>query len=195
MTCCERGALSAVTALTIVLLIAATAACVALIWASREAVQTARSVRDLSDDVRERAVPILDKLDVTVDATNAELLRIDSAVTRFEEASVKVSVASSALADFVSAPADIVGGVAERMRRAWKDRRRPSDVAPESDPSEQEPGFPEPSPQAYADTQEGDRADSEAAQVPVADDSDEAPSETHATPDTTEDRWPKITSR
>ena len=110
--------------LTLVLLLAATAACVAVVWLSREAVATARSLRALSDDVRERLVPLLDKADVTVDAANAELLRIDGAITRFEDASARVSAASNTLADVVQAPADIVTGVADRVRRAWKERRQ-----------------------------------------------------------------------
>jgi len=115
---------SAVTALTIVLLIAATAACIALIWATRELVLTSRSLRALTDDTRVRLVPMLDKADITIDATNAELLRIDGAITRFEEASVRVSAASGTLAEIVQAPEKIVTGVAEKMRRAWKDRKR-----------------------------------------------------------------------
>jgi len=81
-------------------------------------------MRALSDDVRTRLVPILEKADVTIDATNAELLRIDGAITKFEEASVRVSAASGTLSDIVQAPGEIVNGVADRVRRAWKDRRR-----------------------------------------------------------------------
>jgi hypothetical protein len=132
---------SAVTALTIALLIAATAACAALIWATRELVLTARSLRALTDDTRERLVPLLEKADVTVDATNAELLRIDGAITRFEEASVRVSAATGTLSEIVQAPEKIVSGVADRMRRAWKDRRRPQPGdtgAPDQDIAEEQ---------------------------------------------------------
>lgn len=85
---------------------------------------TSRSLRALTDDTRERLVPILDKADITIDATNAELLRIDGAITRFEDASVRVSAASSTLSEIVQAPEKIVTGVADKMRRAWKDRKR-----------------------------------------------------------------------
>jgi polyphosphate kinase len=37
------------------------------------------------EDVRERAVPLLEKVVVTVDAVNAESLRIEGIVSRFED--------------------------------------------------------------------------------------------------------------
>lgn len=94
------------------------------IWALREMVFAARSLRELADDTRERLNPVLEKADVTVDAVNAELWRIDGIITRFEDASTRVSNASGTISDIVSAPADIVNDVAGRMRRAWKDRKR-----------------------------------------------------------------------
>jgi hypothetical protein len=124
--------LTAENVLTLVLLVAATAACIAIVWLSREVAATARSTRQLSDEVRERLIPLLEKADVTVDATNAELLRIDAAITRFEDASVRVGAASSTIADVVQAPADIVTGVADKVRRAWKDRREHASAKPDS---------------------------------------------------------------
>jgi prophage DNA circulation protein len=112
--------------LLIVLIVSATAACAAAIWALVNAVSTLKSVKALSDDVSERLLPLLEKADVTVDAANAELLRIDSAITRLEDASVRVSAVSGTLTDIVSAPAGIVTGVADRVRRAWKDRHQAS---------------------------------------------------------------------
>lgn len=96
------------------------------VWAVFELVAAARAVRNLSEEMRERLVPLLDKADVTIDATNAELLRIDAAITRFEEVSVRVAAASGTLTEIVQHPAEVVSGVAERVRRAWKDRRRHS---------------------------------------------------------------------
>ncbi len=118
------GPLTAQNVLLLVLLAAATAACLAAVWALREAVFTARSMRLLSDDLRERLVPLLDKADVTVDAANAELLRIDGAITRFEDAANRVGEASNTLSEIVQAPAEIVSGVADRVRHAWKHRKR-----------------------------------------------------------------------
>lgn len=86
-----------------------------------------RSVRELSDDVRTRVVPLLEKADITVDAANAELLRVDAAITRFEEASMRVSAASGTISDIVQAPAELVTGVADRVRRKWKERHRASE--------------------------------------------------------------------
>lgn len=93
------------------------------IWAFVELAKSMRSVRRSSDDIRERIVPLLEKADVTVDAVNAELLRIDGIVTRFEEAGERVSSASGTIHDIVNAPTEIVSGVATRVRNAWKGRR------------------------------------------------------------------------
>jgi ABC-type transporter Mla subunit MlaD len=113
-----------ITSIMLVLALAsASALCGVAIWALREVVETARSVRLLSEDTRERLVPLLDKTDVTVDAVNAELWRIDGVITRFEEASERVGKASNAINDIVNAPADIVTDVADKVRRAWRDRR------------------------------------------------------------------------
>lgn len=123
--------------LSVVALIAAIGACGVAIWALREVVVTARSLRKLTDTGNERLVPLLDKADVTIDAANAELLRIDAAITRFEEASVRVVAATGTLSDIVQAPAGIVTGVADKVRRAWKDRKRGS--ADEYSPAGTEP--------------------------------------------------------
>ncbi len=118
------------TVMLVVLLAAASAVCGVLVWALREAVLTMRSVRALSEDTRSRLNPLLDKVDVTVDAVNAELLRIDGVITRFEDAGERVSSASGTISGIVHAPAEIVGDVALRMRRAWKDRRHGSAQEP-----------------------------------------------------------------
>ncbi len=108
----------------VVLLAAACVVCGVVVWALREAVLTLRSVRSLSEDSRERLIPLLDKADVTVDAINMELLRIDALISRFEEASDKVTSASGTIHDIVAAPAGIVNDMALRVRQAWKDRAR-----------------------------------------------------------------------
>lgn len=129
----------------VVALASASVLCGVAVWALRELVSTARSVRALSDDTRERLVPLLDKTDVTIDAVNAELWRIDGVITRFEEASERVGKASNAINEIVNAPADIVTDVADKVRKAWRERKvtRPTDIstedsAPETTPSEQE---------------------------------------------------------
>lgn len=120
--------MDAVSVLLAVLLVAATITCGVAVWALREVVGAARSTKALADDSRERLVPLLEKADVTIDATNAELLRVDAIITRFEDASERVSNASGTLSGIVNAPTEIVTEVADRMRRAWKDRKRPSEA-------------------------------------------------------------------
>ncbi len=103
------------------------------IWALREMGLAARSMRELSEDTHTRLVPLLEKADVTVDAINAELLRIDGIITTFEDSAERVSSASGTISGIVSAPADIVNDVATRVRSAWKDRRRHADTSPPAD--------------------------------------------------------------
>ena len=74
-------------------------------------------------EVRESVVPILGSLDVTVDALNAELLRVDSIITLFEDASKKVAHTSDTVTGIVNVPMDMVSGLTERVRKAWKVRR------------------------------------------------------------------------
>jgi len=80
------------TTLTQILLVLAALLCVAGGVAAWELIRTARSwretsesVRSLADETSSRLVPLAEKADVTVDALNAELLRVDLIVTRFEE--------------------------------------------------------------------------------------------------------------
>lgn len=108
----------------VALLAAACVVCGFAVWALREAVSTLRAVRELTDETRERLGPLLDKADVTIDAVNVELLRIDTIIGRFEDASEKVSTASGTISGIVHAPAGIVNDVALRVRKAWKDRGR-----------------------------------------------------------------------
>lgn len=120
-------------------LAAALAVCGFAVWALREVALAMKSVRRLSDGSRERLEPLLDKADVTVDAVNAELLRIDAIITQFETAGERVSSASGTISGIVHAPSELVSEVAERVRRAWKDRKKETaDGVPpdqEADPS------------------------------------------------------------
>jgi len=116
-------------ALLIALLLVATALCAVGIWALVEFVKTARSIRTLADDVDVRAVPLLDKADVTVDALNAELWRIDGIVTRVEEVTERVDNTTRTVQEVANAPAEIVNDLAGRVRRAWKTRGRPHEGA------------------------------------------------------------------
>ena len=115
--------------LLVVLLAVASILCGVAIWALLDVMKTARSVRELSDDTRERLVPLLDKADVTVDAVNAELLRVDAIITQVEETSDRVEPCLGDDLDIVNAPAEIVNDVAVRIRRAWKDKQVASKAA------------------------------------------------------------------
>ena len=117
--------MSGTTALLAVLLVVASALCGVAIWALTESVKTARSLKQLADNLDVRLVPLLDKADVTVDAMNAELLRIDQIVTRVDEVTERVSDTSRTVQEVANAPAEIVNDLALRVRRAWKTRKQP----------------------------------------------------------------------
>lgn len=115
--------MSGFSTLSIIVLLIAGAACAAAVWAFIELARTMRSVRALSDDAARKLPPLVDKIDVTVDAVNAELLRIDGIITKFEDAGERVSSASGTIHDIVNAPTEIVTGVAARVRNAWRERK------------------------------------------------------------------------
>lgn len=119
-----------VDALQSVLIILALVVCVVGIWALAEVIRSARSVRMLADDTRERLVPLLEKLDVSIDAFNAELLRVDLIVTKFEEVSDRLSNASDTISDLANVPEKIAGGIADRVR-SWRTRRAASAEGPD----------------------------------------------------------------
>lgn len=107
----------------IVLIFSAVVVTVAIVWLAVVTVRAMRSLDALTSELREKGMPLVEKADVMVDAANVELLRIDAAITRFEEASVRVGAATGTLSDIVQAPAGIVNDVAGRVRRAWKERK------------------------------------------------------------------------
>jgi hypothetical protein len=125
--------------LLIVLLAAASGLCGVGIWALTDLVKTSRSLRVLSEDLDERIIPLLEKADVTVDAMNAELLRIDQIVTRVEDVTERVNATSRTVQEVANAPAEIVNDLADRVRRAWKTRRQTHE-AQSHDGEEHAPG-------------------------------------------------------
>lgn len=116
-------------ALTTVLIVAGIAVCITGIWTLVKVGAAADSVRALSSDLEERVPPLLDKADVTVDALNAELLRVDLIVTQVEEVTDRVSSASNAVHTIVTAPHEIVADLSEKLRRSLKARRQHHDRA------------------------------------------------------------------
>jgi hypothetical protein len=110
--------------LTAILLISAIALCAAGVWAFVRLSTASQSVKRLADDVQERVVPLAEKADVTVDALNAELMRMDAIVTQIEEVSERVSAASNAVAMIVNAPMGAVSEFSERLRRVVTSARK-----------------------------------------------------------------------
>ncbi|MDR1775385.1 MAG: DUF948 domain-containing protein [Actinomycetes bacterium] len=74
-------------------------------------------------ELRDSTVPIVNKLNVTVDAVNAELLRLDSIIDQVEAAGHKVTSATEAVGNVVQTPVDIVSGIADKLRHNWKVKR------------------------------------------------------------------------
>jgi uncharacterized protein YoxC len=116
---------SVTTTLLAVLLVLASVLCGVAIWALTESVKTARSAKQLADDLDSQLMPLIEKADVAVDAMNVELLRIDQIVTRVEEVTDRVSDTSRVVQEVANAPAEIVNDLADRVRRAWKTRKQP----------------------------------------------------------------------
>ena len=79
------------------------------------------AVKDLQvavADVRSRLVPLLEKADVTVDAVNAELLRLDAIVTQAEGVGEAVSTAS----EFIRSPVNTAAHGLARLVSAFRKR-------------------------------------------------------------------------
>ena len=104
--------------LTVALLVSAIVLCVAGTWALVRLGLASRSIQSLADDLEERLIPLADKTDVTVDAINAELLRVDMILTQIEEVSDRVSSASNAVATIASVPGAAVNELSDRLRKA-----------------------------------------------------------------------------
>lgn len=103
--------------LDIVLTVVAIALSLVAIYGVVMVVRAVRDVQAAVEDVRVRLVPLLDKADVTVDAANAELLRLDAIVSQAEGVTEAVSTAS----DFIRSPVNTAAqGVARVIRSFGK---------------------------------------------------------------------------
>ena len=100
----------ALTIITIILVIAG-------IFAVSVLLRAVRNLLAAVEDVRSRLVPLLDKADITVDAVNAELLRLDAIVTQAEEVGDAVSTASDFIRSPVSRAADGIARLARSFRK------------------------------------------------------------------------------
>lgn len=99
----------ALTIVTIVLVLAG-------IYAVRVLVVAVRNLLAAVEEIRGRLVPLIDKADVTVDALNAELLRVDAIVTQAEEVGDVVSTAS----DFIRSPVSRTAEGLARLARSFR---------------------------------------------------------------------------
>lgn len=105
-------------------------------------VQIGRLVGKVSHEMEEltaRVNPILEKADVSVDALNADLLRVDGILSNVEEISSAAASATRAVESVTSAPLEIATNLADRLRHMIKEfrsgasREHREDVPPESE--------------------------------------------------------------
>lgn len=87
-------------------------------------IRTVREARELIAQTRERLVPLLDKADVTVDAVNAEILRVDGIVSQVEEVSGTVSSTTRAATDLIRSPVDKAAEMGARFLSGLRRKRR-----------------------------------------------------------------------
>ncbi|MDZ4064483.1 MAG: hypothetical protein U1E22_07420 [Coriobacteriia bacterium] len=111
-------------ALVTALVISALVVCGFAVFALVESIRTLRDARRLHAEVGERLIPLIEKVDVTVDAVNAELLRIDGIVSTFEDVSDKVSTTTNVVHGAMNAPLEAVNAVGSRLRDVWRTARR-----------------------------------------------------------------------
>ncbi|MBK5210786.1 MAG: hypothetical protein JJE36_00435 [Coriobacteriia bacterium] len=74
-------------------------------------------------ELRDASVPIIKKTDITMDAVNAELMRIDGIISSFEETSERVSSVGETISGIVNAPTEIVTGLTDRFIHSWRVKR------------------------------------------------------------------------
>lgn len=129
-----------------VALVAATALCATGVWALIRIVHGIEPVTALAQHLDADLPPLIDKASVTIDALNAELLRIDMIVSRVEDVTDRVSSTSSTVSDIVNAPVGVVSDVADRVRKAWKSRRADKVAGGSSDPQSSNAGSGSPGP-------------------------------------------------
>jgi hypothetical protein len=68
-------------------------------------------------------LPLAEKAGVTVDALNAELLRIDGIITTIENATKNVQKTSGSISEIVNSPVEAVTDLAGKVRTAFREKR------------------------------------------------------------------------
>lgn len=111
-------------ALLIALVVVAIATCLVAVLTMLRALRAIEEMRSFVSRLDERLMPLLEKADVTADAMNAELLRVDGIVTQFEDASERVGTTARAARDAVGAPMRVIAGAGEGLARLFSGSRR-----------------------------------------------------------------------
>lgn len=113
------------------LVIVATAACGVSIFLMLRAAAAISELRRFAARLDERLMPLLDKADVSLDAFNAELLRVDEIVTQVEDATDRVTSTARVAQDAVGAPMRVLAGAGNGLARLFSGvgRRRGRDRA------------------------------------------------------------------
>jgi ABC-type transporter Mla subunit MlaD len=101
--------------LDVVLTLVAIALTGVAIYAVVVLIRSLRDVTEAVNDARDRLVPLLDKVDVTVDVLNAELLRLDAIVTQAEEVGDAVSHAGEFIRSPLHKAAEGIARIAHRF--------------------------------------------------------------------------------
>jgi hypothetical protein len=87
------------------------------IWALVHIVETAQSTRKFADDMDAKLVPLIEKADVTLDALNAEITKVDGIVAQIEEVSDRVGATTRGVEEALGAPVAAVSGLGSGVRR------------------------------------------------------------------------------
>lgn len=112
--------MSATAGLGIAALVAALIVSVVAIYALVVSVKTMRSMQEFMEETSSRLHPLIEKADITVDAINAELLRVDGIVTTLEEVSERVGETTRTVQAVTNAPKEVANAMGPRLRAAWR---------------------------------------------------------------------------
>jgi uncharacterized protein YoxC len=112
----------ALSVLLVVLVVVAIGTLGVLVWTLVQAVDTMRSVKRLADDTDRDLMPLMQKADATLDAMNAELVRVEGIVDQVQDVAETVTETKRAAQDVAEATVVRVA----RFGRAVGDVLRPS---------------------------------------------------------------------
>ena len=108
----------------VVVTICSIAAVIAVLFALQRTLSTLRQVRRTMDELHDRSLPLIDELTDTVEATNAEVERIDRLVGSAESISQTVDATSKLAYRALSAPVIKTVAITSGASRAAKRLRR-----------------------------------------------------------------------